>query len=299
MDHRRSIAVSSFEAARTALAVDLEGRWASAAQVRRLVGLAERFERFCVDGFGLAGLGDVSPVVARSFVTAADADGRPAGASLQRARRSAVRALYRCGRQIGVTTIDPTADVRLPALSTLRARPLTDDEILECRAASTWSLTSDRRALAWALAEATCRSGEIPNVLAGDVDRHTGALVIRGGGRCRPRTGQLTDWGREQISLHLDNGPDPTSPLVYAGDSRRLGGLVSANSAISQVLQRAALADEPDVRPSSVVAWAGTKVLERTGRIEDVADALGLTSLDSAASFIGWDWALEPEAGDG
>lgn len=291
--------MSSFEAARTALLVDLEGRWASAAQARRLVGLAERFERFCVDGFELVGLDDASPTVVRSFVTAADPDGRPAGVSLQRARRSAVRALYRCGREIGVATVDPAADIWLPALSALRARPLTDDEILECRAASTWSLTSDRRAVAWALAEATCRSGEIPNVLTGDVNNCTGALVIRGGGRCRPRQGQLTEWGREQISIHLANDPDPSSPLVYAGDSPRLGGLVSANSAISQVLQRAGLAAEPDVRPSSVVAWAGTKVLERTGRIEMVADALGLTSLDNAASFIGWDWVRDLGAGDG
>lgn len=282
--------MSSFEAARAALVVDLQGRWASEAQVRRLVRLAERFAGFCLDGFGLGELDEVTPAVARTFVTAADADGRPAGASVQRARRSAVRALYRCGRGIGVASKDPTADIRLPALTSLRARPLTDDEVLECRAVSTWSLTSSRRALAWALAEATCRSGEIPNVLPGDVDLETGALVIRGGGRCRPRTGQLTEWGREQIADHVAQTPDPHSPLIYAGETARLGGLASANSAISQVLQRAGVADEPDVRPSSVVAWAGTKVLERTGRIELVAYALGLTSLDSAADFIGWTW---------
>ena len=48
-----------------------------------------------------------------------------------------------------------------------------------------------------------------------------------------------------------------------------------------------------------MVAWAGTKVLERTGRIELVADALGLMSLDSAASFIGWEWAKGVGVGDG
>lgn len=291
--------MSSFEAARTALAMDLERRWASEAQVRRLVRLAERFERFCFDGFGLSDLDEISTAVAWGFVTAADADGCPAGASLQRARRSSVRALYLCGREIGVTSIDPTTDVRLPALSRLRARPLTDDEVIECRAASAWSLTSSRRSVAWGLAEATCRSGEVPNVLAGDVDVETGSLIIRGGGRCRPRIGQLTDWGREQISQQVSQGADPDAPLIYSGETARLGGLVSANSAISQVLQRAGLVDEPDVRPSSVVAWAGTKVLERTGRIELVADALGLASLDSAASFIGWDWSRDLEAGDG
>ena len=44
------------------------------------------------------------------------------------------------------------------------------------------------------------------------------------------------------------------------------------------------------MRPSSVVTWAGVQVLESTGRIEEVAKALGLKSLDRAAAFIGWNW---------
>lgn len=298
MDHRRSHAVSSFEAAREALAADLGTRWASEAQATRIVRLAERFEQFCLQGFGVSSLDTVSPAIAQAFVAAADADGRPAGASLQRARRSALRLLFQCGRRLGATNADPTLDLRLPPLSSLRARPLTDDEVLECRAASAWSLTSARRALTWALAEATCRSGEIPNVLVSDVDLETGSVSIRGGGRCTPRIGNLTAWGRDIIGEHLP-GRIPDAPLVYAGDTARLGGLVSANSAISQVLQRAGLGDEPDVRPSSVIAWAGTKVLERSGRIELVAEALGLTSLDSAASFIGWNWASDLKADNG
>jgi integrase/recombinase XerC len=136
-------------------------------------------------------------------------------------------------------------------------------------------------------------------VLIGDVDLEDGRLVIRGGGRCAPRSGHLTEWGRDVIAKHLVAGADPSTTLVYSGETARLGGLVSANSAISQVLRRAGLHSEPDVRPSSVVAWAGVKVLERTGRIERVADALGLTSLDSAASFIGWDWSSGSKGDDG
>ena len=133
-------------------------------------------------------------------------------------------------------------------------------------------------------------------MLGSDVDLDSGSVLIRGGGRCAPRTGLLTKWGRGVIAEHHTNGD---SPLVYSGETARLGGLVSANSAISQVLQRAGLGDEPDVRPSSVVAWAGVKVLERTGRIECVAEALGLKSLDSAASFIGWDWKTNPGGAGG
>ena len=299
MDHGRSLVVSSFEAAREALAADLSARWTSDAQVQRLLRIVALFEQFCADGFGVSDLDGVEPRIAAAFVAATDAEGRPAGASLQRARRSAIRLLFRSARRIGIATSDPTVDITLPPLSSLRARPLTDDEVLECRAAAAWSLSSDRRALTWALAEATCRSGEIPNVLVRDVDLASGSVLIRGGGRCAPRTGQMTDWGRHTVDRLTSRASDPTAPLVYTGETPRLGGLVSANSAITQVLQRAGLHAEPDVRPSSVVAWAGTKVLERTGRIELVADALGLTSLDSAASFIGWEWSTGPRYRDG
>lgn len=299
MDHGTTHAVSSFEVAREALGVDLRARWASEAQAQRIFRLAERFEQFCLDGFGISDLRAVSSAVAQAFLAAATTDGEAAGASLQRARRSAIRLLFQAGRRLGVAASDPTADIGLPPLSSLRARPLTDDELLECRVASTWSLASARRSLTWALAEATCRSGEVPNVLLRDLDLETGAVSIRGGGRCAPRTGQLTEWGLAVVAEHLSGDSDPDARLVYSGETARLGGLVSANSAITQVLQRAGLGDEPDVRPSSVVAWAGTKVLERTGRIELVAEALGLKSLDSAASFIGWDWSSGHEGGDG
>ena len=299
MDHGRSRAGSPFEAARTALETDLGGRWASEAQVRRILRLIERFEVFCREGFGVSDLEVVDPAIVQSFISAADGEGRPAGASLQRARRSAVRLLFRSARRIGAAAADPTVDVGLPPLTSLRARPLTDDEVLECRAASAWSLASARRSLTWALAEATCRSGEIPNVRVSDIDLDQGLVTIRGGGRCAPRTGRLTEWGRNLLGEHLPEAADPQVPFVYLGETARLGGLVSANSAISQVLQRAWLGDEPDVRPSSVVAWAGVKVLERTGRIECVAEALGLKSLDSAASFIGWDWKTEPGGAGG
>ena len=60
--------------------------------------------------------------------------------------------------------------------------------------------------------------------------------------------------------------------------------------AIADVLARAGLAAEPDVRPLSVVAWAGRQILDETGRIDDVARRLGMRSLDRAAQLIGFDW---------
>ena len=91
----------------------------------------------------------------------------------------------------------------------------------------------------------------------------------------------------------MDAKPDAT--LVYEGDGSYESRQASACAAVSETLRRAGLAGEPDVRPLSVTAWAGTRVLQETGQIEAVAGALGIRSLDRAARLIGWDWA---HAGD-
>jgi integrase len=288
---RMALGASDFDRALESLAIDLAGRWVSEAQARRVVELGWLFRRFCEQGFGVSELGAVDASLAAAFVQALTPAGTAAGASLQRARRAAVRELFRCGRRLELVDTDPTVDLPLPPLTSLRARPLADDEVLAGRTASQWALGATRRATTWALAEATCRSGEIARICVGDLDLDGATVRISGGGRAQPRVGDLTRWGQEQIARRLDVvGSDPEQPLVYEGSDARLGGLVSANSAITQVLERAGLGDEPDVRPSSVVAWAGSRILRETGRIDAVAEALGLQSLDRAAEFIGWDW---------
>lgn len=299
MGNRTSSTTSSFDAALGLLAEDLDARWVSEAQAKRVVEQARRFGGFAKRAFGVGDLDAVTPSMAAAFVSAPALGGSAPSSGQQRSRQAAIRALYRAGRGAGFTAIDPAMDLRLLPLTSLRARPLTDDEVVECRASSQWSLGATRRSTTLALAEATCRSGEIPRVLREDVDPNTGLVTIRGGGRCAPRLGRLTPWGLDQVFARLAVIADtPSTPLVYEGTDARVGGLVSANSTITQVLQRAGLGHEPDVRPSSVVAWAGSKVLESTGRIEDVAAALGLKSLDSAATFIGWDWQEHRDRSD-
>jgi integrase/recombinase XerC len=288
---RTRLAPSSVREAIDLLAFELEDRWVSDAQRHRLTGCLDRFASYCHLGYDVSDLHEVTPDIAAAFLDAPSTDGQRPTPSVQRLRRSSLRMLFRAARNAGTPVGDPTLDLTIAPLSSSRARPLTDEEVAECRGASHWSIGSTRRSATWALAEATCRSGEIPHICVGDIDLDRGAVNIRGGGRCAPRHGRLTTWGIEQVARRIEAvGSDPSSPLVYVGDEARLGGLVSANSTIAQVLRRAGLADEPDVRPSSVVTWAGVQVLESTGRIEEVAKALGLKSLDRAAAFIGWNW---------
>ena len=73
-------------------------------------------------------------------------------------------------RQLGVYDGDPTIDLVLPPRSFLAVRPLTDDEIVVCRSFSLQTLTATRQPAAWALAEATARTSEIPHIVVSDLD---------------------------------------------------------------------------------------------------------------------------------
>jgi hypothetical protein len=80
---------------------------------------------------------------------------------------------------------------------------------------------------------------------------------------------------------------------VYRGSGSAHSKQASACMVVGEVLVRAGLAGEPDVRPLSVTAWAGRRILEETGRIEQVARRLGMRSLDRAARLICFEWATQ------
>jgi len=267
------------------------------AQWERTSSILDRFGRFAADGCGLVDLDEVTSGVARSFVTAPTGSGQAPSTSTMHWRRTALRLLFRAARRQGLIDGDPTLDLALPPRSSLAARPLTDDEVFLCRSVAQWSLGGSRRAATWALAEATCRSSELPVVTGDDIDLETGQVWIAGGKATQPRTGQITEWGLLQVRARLDELEAPSLPLVYSGRSPAGAGQVSGASAIVDVLTRAGLHREPDVRPGSVAAWAGRRVLEETGRIDCAARALGVRSLDQAARIVAWDWQADPEPG--
>jgi integrase/recombinase XerC len=128
------------------------------------------------------------------------------------------------------------------------------------------------------------------------VDLESGRVWVAGSPRTRARWGQLTQWGVAQIARYLKELPEePETPIIGGGTPGSALAQSSAVGVIAQTLRRAGLAEAPDVRPSSVAAWAGRKVFDETGRVDVAAQQLGIRSLDRAARFIGWDWA--PEGG--
>jgi integrase len=258
----------------------------------RVEDLAERFGRFVRLGLGKGSLAEVTAADASLFLTAPSDVGAPSVATLH-LRRSMLRLLFRTARRLELVEGDPTLDLELPRRTNLRTRPLDDEEVALCRSASLHTLTSTRLAAAWALSEATARTAELPRLTAGDLDLARHRVWIHGGGRTVPRWGALSPWAMAQLDRHLSRLPavGPDQPLVYRGSGSAHSKQASACMVVGEVLVRAGLAGEPDVRPLSVTAWAGQQVLVETGRLEEVARRLGVRSLDRAARLIAFDWA--------
>jgi hypothetical protein len=109
------------------------------------------------------------------------------------------------------------------------------------------------------------------------------------------RWGQLTPWGQRQLERRLRVLGDVNRAVTYDGAGSPRGRQAAACISISATLTRAGLGDDPALRPVSVTAWAGQRILAESGRIEEVARRLGMRSLDRTARLIGLDW-LQPES---
>jgi hypothetical protein len=280
----------SLERAAAQVAAAIEASSSLSDQTRlRFAATAERFFSFCRRGYDLRSLAEVTPEIARAFVVSTLEDREPSVATMH-LRRSALRFAFRQARRLGVVDHDPCVDLALPPRSGLSARPLTDDEVAVCRSYSLTSLTNTRTPAAWALAEATARTAEIPHIREHDLDLNHRRVWLHGSTRTVDRWAPLTRWGVVQLErrLHALEGPD--APLVYAANGSPASGQASSCIAVSDTLVRAGLGDEPDLRPVSVAAWAGRALLDETGRIDAVARLLGVRSLDRAARIVAWDW---------
>jgi integrase/recombinase XerC len=80
--------------------------------------------------------------------------------------------------------------------------------------------------------------------------------------------------------------------VIYEGSGSLESRQASSCLTISQTLVRAGLGNERDVRPASVAAWVGARLLQAGAPIDEIARRLGKRSLDRTARFIGWDWRL-------
>jgi site-specific recombinase XerC len=258
---------------------------------RRFDEIVGRFERFLLNGFGVEQLSEITAAHVEQFVRAKGASGAPSASTMQM-RRTSLRLLFRIARTELDFEGDPTLDLQLPPKSRLAARPLTDDEVALGRSFSLHTQVATRLPAAWALGEATATTAELPHIVVSDLDLDCAAgprVWLHGSNKRDERWGFLDDWGALQLQRRASSLRG-TDRLIYKGSNPEEDGQRSCCASITDTLVRAGLASEPDVRPISLVAWAGTVVLEETDKIERVARRLGMRSLDAAARLIGLDW---------
>jgi hypothetical protein len=255
---------------------------------RRFDEVSRRFESFCLKGFGVDQLSDVTLAHVEAFVRA-KADGKDPAAATMHMRRTALRLLFRIARAEFGFDGDPTLDLVLPPKSGLATRPLTDDEISLGRSYSLHNIGATRGPAAWALGEATAITSELPCITTSDLDLDNRRVWLHGSNKRVERWATLTDWGVTQLERRA-RALQNTTHLIYQGTGSEESGLASCCTALKDTLVRAGLDGEADVRPNSVAAWATKAMHEQTGRIEDAARAAGIRSLDATATFIGFDW---------
>lgn len=262
--------------------------------------LARRYALYA-EASGATALADVDDQIARGFITARGRtrQGRLSDSAIatQHLRRSVLRVLYRTARALGLVQTDPTIDVLLPPRSQQIARPLTDEEAQLVRRYAESRIRRTRHAAAVALAEVGAHTGEIGHLSIADLDLDASRVWVHGSGKTRSRWCPLDPWQTrvlEERSEYLrsrhPNRHETDLPLATSGRGTDAQLQARVCVALTDAIVWAGLADEPDVRPASITAHHAAALWAATGRLEDIAARLGLSSLDRAAAVVGYDW---------
>jgi integrase len=283
----------------TVLAAWTDKTVVSAATLARFTGILSRFGRYAA-ARDIATLGAVDPALVEGFVAArhrgrSETITAPTVTTMC-ARRAALRAFFGTARQLRLTLDDPTTGIVTTARdgSPTGGRPLTDEEAALVRVYSQRA-TPTRHAAAVALLLAGAHTGEAGHVTTADLDLTAGVVTVHASSRYRARTLPLDGWARRVLAeraAHLIRDRHTGNPVVLcaAAAGSPASRQASVCATVRAILTRAGLCAQPGVRPSSLTGYAGRRVFEQTGHVEDAARLLGSSSLDTAAVLIGHPW---------
>lgn len=254
----------------------------------------ERFGAFVQDGLGISSVEDLEPSHVEAFIGALRMDGSPPEYGTRRVRRMALRMAFRTGRRLGLCRVDPTLDLELGPNASVSARRLLQAEVELCRIYAVPGPSDGRRCVAWALAEATARTGEMGLVRISDLDVAHERVWLPGTPGADARWGYFTDWGLGQVLRRFNAEVDADASLIVWRREPK-NGRAASSQALTETLKAAGLI-APEIRPRSISAWAGRRLFDDGAPLDEVAKRLGMRSLDQTASFIGFDWQSQEPA---
>ncbi|HWJ62811.1 MAG TPA: hypothetical protein VNS19_12655 [Acidimicrobiales bacterium] len=245
---------------------------------------------------GAAAIADITPAMALGFIELPAPSTRDRwsdpGASTQYLRRGAIRVVFTTARHLGLHDGDPTLDIRLPPKGAADCRPLTDEEELVGRISSKLTLVDTRHPVAWALGQAGATLSESATTSIDDVDLGNRTVWLSGNKNRVERHAPLTDWGIAQIKRRIEvmGDADRSTKLLTTARATKNARTASTGALLGEIFARSGLGSEVGIKPRSLCDWAGRRVFDETGRIEDAARFLGIRDLQVAADHVGYDW---------
>lgn len=265
----------------------------SPSSVARYQRVYEAFERFATAS-GCPDLTGVDEFLCRRFVHAPRADGGAPATSTSRFRLTVIRAAF----EVLLDADNPTAGMAISQTSQSRSPvPLTPLEAARLRASGRISPKDTLRPAAVELALLGGTHPEIAaaNVANVDLDRSRvqlgsrwadldmfAAMTLRSRiAACRRNARRRSlPWDPARTSIAL------TRPLETYPSSSIAPGI---SSSLSRALSRAGIA-RPGVRAASIREFTLNCIYAMNNRVEDVADFLGIDSLDTAMGYIDHEW---------
>lgn len=290
-------------------------RWASrvhrgemaAGSAARYLRVFEAFCRYAVAS-GVSNADRVTPQLCRRFLTAPLHGDRSPTGSTAAVRLAAIRDAFDGLTEVGLAEAslvaeNPTVGHRVDRPpSVLKPCPLAPDEARRLLAAGRLFSTDTLRPAAVAIALAGATHSEVARAAVADLDLTTSRLHL-GSRLVSKRTIILEPWAGAALTARVSAQRRewrrckrpwyPKSvPLAmhrpvntYRPDS--VAPTVSMD--LSRAMNRAGV-NRVGVRPRSCREYAANAVYARTGRVEDVAKQLGITSLDAAYRLLDWGW---------
>jgi len=257
--------------------------------IKQQVEIIEQFIDFC-DVHGVHRMEMVTQDIVESFINlpvATSVSRKAPSEPTRRNRRAALRNAYRALRSLDYEMIDPTIDVAT-GVRDYDPVAVCDDRAIEAlREHSLRTLTESPLPVILALAEAGATNAEMSELTLAAFDVNTGVVELPGSLRVDPRRNTCTPWGAEVFAERLHQyGPQPL--MIPNADGRR-----ASSSSISQHFQQLASFAALTRRRytvNSVRAWRALQIAREQQTIESAARFLGIRSLDTAATMIGWRW---------
>lgn len=233
-------------------------------------------------------------------------------------RRSVLRAFFHTLFRLGLTDDNPTIGVNIPERPERVVAPLSADDIAALKRAADYDVLAGRHpgehragssktAPAVALALLGAQGGEPGAVTCRDIDLlNQSVWLSEGGARYRDRWVPIDDeWCFGVLAARVaylarefpDDWQDRRICYEPAEKETRRGELDRRRAAISMMLtkamDRASIRQPGRNRVASIADSVAVRVFDTTGSIEQVAVRLGITSLDTAAQIVRYDWAAK------